>query len=106
MSKEDIVNVARRILGGELHPLEGCRSIVALSGDLSEAERGDPDLLTFAAIESEIDDLPTAATRHLWDPAALTEHVRRGEAYPAQVHDTLFAACSSIIEKFSKRPTP
>ena len=102
MSKVEIVKIARQILSGERPPFEGCRAIVSLQGSLNEAERSDPDWLTFVGVESETDDLPTTATRHLWDAEALAEQDRRAAAYLQEIREVLATACKSIIERFSK----
>lgn len=98
--RQRIARVAARMVAGELDLLEGCREIVALRSGLLEPELYDPDLLAMVGVESELDDMPTEATRKLWAPEALTVKDQEKARYLGQVRDSLLQSCLALIAKW------
>ncbi len=95
-NREQVAAVAAAFLAGELDPLTACRRILPPVG---ERERGDPDVVTIVAIDSETDDLPDPEHRHLWDPAALIEKDAEIEAYFKRAGPMLREACEHLVSK-------
>lgn len=101
MAKREMVSIATQILNGETDPLEGCRRIVRLQGNLSEAEQRDPDFVTLVGIESETDAFPSSEARQHWDARALANVDRERAAYLERNRKWLVDACKGIVAKFS-----
>jgi hypothetical protein len=101
MSKQELVKAAKRILAGDLDPLEGCRLIVRIEQLLPKTYRDDPDLLTLVAIESETDHFAMGEARSYWTSSALEEQDRGRAAYVAKNGDVLRSACRNLIAKIS-----
>lgn len=104
MAKKEIVEIACRVVAGEVDLLEGCRAIVRNQDGLTDEDRNDPDLMTLVAIESETDDLPLGRVRDLWERSALAEPDRRRAAIVSRTKKDLIQACRALIEKFSVEP--
>ncbi len=98
--KQEIASLALSIVGGELDVLEGCRRIVDLRGSLGESEANDPDLLVIVGVESELDDVPSGATRELWAPDALAARDAERDEYLSAVRPELLRACQSIAARW------
>lgn len=96
----DIAGVAAQILNGSIEMLDGCRTIVRMRKGLSESHASDPDLIVFAVVESELDDVPPASMAHLWDPAAFAAKQREKDEYLAAVRENVLRACSSLVAKW------
>ena len=66
---ERAIAIARRMIGGELGVIEGCRTLSSMRWEF-EAEIADQSF-PFVAIASETDDLPIGKVRDLWEIDAL-----------------------------------
>jgi hypothetical protein len=98
--QQQIAEVAAQMVAGEVDLLEGCREIVSLRSSLKEPELYDPDLLAMVGVESELDDVPTGATRALWSPEALADKDHKKDRYLRSVRSTLIASCLMLIAKW------
>ena len=62
--------------------MDGCRAVEALRREDNEAAVVP---IVFAALSSELDDVPGTASRHLWQPEALAEKLEKMKAQEADV---------------------
>jgi hypothetical protein len=79
--RKKVVDVVRAILQGDVDLLSGVRQVANLSRGLSTAEQSDPKILTFVAVDSELDDVPMGSARGLWAAEALAEKDRERDEY-------------------------
>lgn len=78
--------------------LDGCRHMVAYRFR-SGLDPNDPDMLTFAGIESQCDHLPLGSVRQYWDPVALARADREIAEEEAFHRPAALAACESLIRR-------
>ena len=104
-TRQRIVETARAMLDGRLSFIEGERrmSRLRLDADLPEF---DPDMIRFVAIDSETDTLPFGDVRQYWQPAALAKLQPEIERSEQWARDTGWAACQSLIARFSGNAQP
>jgi len=98
-SREELLNVARAMVGGQMHLIEGVRRINALRYDV-----GDPDNEIFHPIIATDDDtlsFPLGAVRSHWSPEALARSDVELERYVTSARKDILDACDKIIRKFS-----
>jgi hypothetical protein len=76
--------VAAGVLEGSVDVADGCQRLERLRAEDEEADVVPP---CFAAWASELDDVPRARTRALWDPGALAEKLEKAKLYQAAVLD-------------------
>jgi hypothetical protein len=81
-------------LRGELDLLSACRHLVQLR-DRLPVQQGDA-MLTIAAVESELDDVPDSDQHPLWDPAALRGRIAERDDYIARVREPVEAALGQV----------
>jgi hypothetical protein len=100
-ARESALAAVTALRSRELPLIEGARRLANLRHEISGAE-DDPDLLFFAAIDSEVDHIPPPAARALCAPSWLAScdaEVRAMEvAYGQQALD----ACARLITRFSR----
>src|SRR4051794_3202823 len=84
-----IVDLARAILSGEVEVFDGVRQIARLIYALPVVEHGDPDLIGFLGVDSELDNIPIGNARRYWAPEALAEKDRQRDAYLAAVRESI-----------------
>ena len=100
-ARAEAVNIARRVLGGEVSILVAARELVGLR--FAASDERDPDFLTFVAIDSETDHLPIGQEREYWAPDALAEkdvEIAKVEEWAREIGA---AACKRLIERFDCR---
>jgi len=68
---------------------------------LPEPESATPDVLTFLAVDSEIDDMLMGAARRRWAPAALAEKGGERAEYLDHARAAIEDACRSIAARFA-----
>jgi hypothetical protein len=95
-----IARIAAQMIAGDLDLLEGCREIVLLRPSLEEPELYDPDVLAMVGVESELDDVPTGATRTLWAPDALARKDQKKARYLEDVRNSLLSSCAALVAKW------
>jgi hypothetical protein len=96
-----MVSIARAILAGEVEVLEGCQQLAELRHALPDGESKAPDILTFAGVDSELDDVPTGHARDLWAPEALAAKDGQRDEYLARARSAIEEACRSLVAKYS-----
>lgn len=99
-ARQRIVETARAMLQGQLSFIEGALRINGsrMNADLPEL---DPDMVCFLLIDSETDTLPFGDVRPLWQPAALAKLQPKIEQSEKWARETGWAACQSLIARFS-----
>jgi hypothetical protein len=100
--REQLAEVARAILRGDLGVVAGARAINRLRHEVA-ADPVDPDFLRFVAIDADTDELPVeTAERDRWDPAALA--AQDAEIAEAEAHwrEAALEGCRRLIERFAK----
>lgn len=99
--KSRIVREARGVLDGSVDLLDASCKIYSYMSRLG-FDRDDPDLIVFACIETEIDDLPIGAERENWATDALDrkeQDVQAARAWAERAGG--LEACRSVITRFS-----
>ncbi|WP_445680118.1 hypothetical protein [Radicibacter daui] len=100
-ARQQIVELARKMIAGELSFIEGSREIVALRG-AARFPDDDPDILTFRAIDSETEVLPFGNVRDLWHKAALERfqpEIDRAEEWAGQ---DATEACRNLTQRIAQ----
>lgn len=101
--KTQVLGLARSMSAGSIDVLKGSILIASIAGLL----RTDPELTyfmnTFIGISSEIDDLPTNSTRHLWSADALEIKDTERAFYRDQIKDDTKNECLSLIDILTKQ---
>jgi len=93
--------LAARMLSGEVDILVGSRRMADLGRRLSLTDPAAPEVATFVAIDSELDDLPMGAVRGRWAAEALAEADGRRDAYLGQIRALIENACRVILARES-----
>lgn len=96
-----ILSIAQALLAGNVEILEACQQLAELRHSLPDSEARSPDILTFAAVASELDDVPTGHARDLWAPDALAVKDREHDEYLARAQSSIEEACRSIARRYS-----
>jgi hypothetical protein len=96
-----IAHVAQAILAEQVDLLTGVREIVDLRRGLPEPLISDEDVMTFVAVESELDDVPTGSVRSRWDASALAEKDQRASAILSSAKESIDRACQGVIARFT-----
>jgi len=92
-----IVDAARRILTGEVDPIEGSRQIARLS---RRAKDPDDELyLVFRGVESETDDFPSGEERANWSPVHLAIKDRERADYLERVRQAVLDGCLALLQR-------
>jgi hypothetical protein len=97
--RAEVVDVARRMLSGELEYLDGARRLAGLRHEAAVRE-DDPDFMAFVAIDSETDEFPIGRVRSEWPDDVLQKlqpEIDEATAWARQFGD---AACESLIRRF------
>ncbi len=94
------VGVARGMLDGSIHYLEGAVELSSLRFEIGLPEN-DSDFLAFTAVASETDHLPLGTARQYWSQEALKKHELEIEQSINWAKEFSLSNCKSIIERFS-----
>jgi hypothetical protein len=97
--REEVVTIARAILGGEMGVVLGARHITALGYAFEDAF--DPDLILWVGIDSQTDHLPVDEERRNWSQQALAiKDVEIAEC-EAFFKDAALDGCRRLLRRFS-----
>jgi uncharacterized protein DUF2489 len=105
-AEAEMVDVARRMLDGELHPFEGVRKLSDLSRRLPVGEDLEAVIRTLQGIDSEIDDLPLGEARSAWAKDALAAKDRERDQYLERTRPEIENACRTILAHWSEAQKP
>jgi hypothetical protein len=94
------VEVARRILSGDIGMIAGCRQLAALGDSVVPDCRVDTDFVVFVAVKSESDALPLEDQRHNWDPSAYDAKQVEVARFESDVREDVLKACRSVVARF------
>ncbi|HEY0615269.1 MAG TPA: hypothetical protein VGC96_11530 [Candidatus Elarobacter sp.] len=95
-----LVDVAQKMLAGEIGPIEGSRKISRLRFDVDDEEN---DVFNpFIGVDSESDDL-VVGNRTLWADAFLEDVDRRYEVYDRGLRPGIADDCRSLLAVFLPR---
>lgn len=94
------VEVARKMLDGSIHYLEGAIELSSLRFEVGLPEN-DSDFLAFTGVASEIDHLPIGSARQHWAKEALIRHEPEIQQSIEWAKKVSLSECKSIIERFS-----
>lgn len=97
-----IIEIARRILSGEVDIVGGARDLARVSHQLGADH--DPDFVFFIGLDSETDHLPIGDVRQHWNPEVLRAKDAELAAHEAKVRERTFEVCQRLIEKYSTKP--
>ena len=99
-SYEDrIVDLAQRMLSGDVGLVEGSRQLVYVFGQLDER---DEDLLApIIAVESETEDFPLGEARNHWSEEALKRKDAEVADYLREVKVKILGACEALVQRYS-----
>ena len=92
--RANLFQAATEALSGERDLLSACRIIV--QGRYAAGLQDSDALVHIVAIESELDDIPGEAVRHVWSPVAYAEKQRQKEAYLAREREGLLESLAHI----------
>jgi len=98
MSRERIVEVARKILIGDIGIVEGSREICKARVGLPDSQLQAEVLLPFIAFESELHNFPIGDTRKLWNEKALVERDTQLKEIVAKAEPELRSACVMLLK--------
>ena len=98
-AEDELLEVARQIIAGEVGLIEGVRVIVRLQSEIG-AGRLDEDFVPFVAVDSETDSLPIGSARELWDSKALLSQDAEINKAEAIYSKTIRDACKKLIVRF------
>lgn len=95
-----LVEIAQKMLAGEIGPIEGSRKISRLRFDVEDEEN---DVFhPFIGIDSESDDV-VVGNRTLWAEAFLEDIDRRYEAYDRALRTGIADDCRALLAVFLPR---
>jgi len=99
-NRRSAVEVARRVIAGDLRIIEGCRQLTRLGHHVVENWMRDPDFVVFVGLESETDHLPLEEERADWNPASFEAQQAEVARFEEAARDEVMAACRSVIARF------
>ena len=99
-SRRRAAEVARGMLDGSIHYLEGALTLSSLRFEVGLPD-DDPDFLAFSLVDSEVDHLPIGAPRQHWSKEALDRHEPEIEESIKWAKKVSLSECKSIVERFS-----
>lgn len=99
--EEKAVDLARRIVAGEVGVIAGSREMWRIGAKIVPDTRIDRDFVVFLALDSETDALPLENERALWDTAAFAEQSLIVTDIETEERASVYAARRSIIDRFA-----
>jgi hypothetical protein len=100
-NRQRVVQIAQGILDGRVSIIAGARQIRGFSGGHIGVGERDPDLNTFAGIDSETDDLPIGDVRQYWAPDALAQKDVEIARCEAMYREPALEAATHLIARFA-----
>ena len=91
--------VARGMLDGSIHYLEGAIELASLRHDV-EAYENDPDFIAFVAVLSRIDRLPIDDSLQQWSEEYLLVHKQEIQKAIKWAKEFSLAQCQSLAERY------
>ncbi|WP_234996271.1 DUF2489 domain-containing protein [Pseudidiomarina planktonica] len=91
--------VARGMLDGSIHYLEGAIELFSLRGEVGLSE-SDKDFRAFTAVASGIDHLPVGESRQYWSQEALGCHEAEIQESIKWAKEASLSECKSIAVRF------
>lgn len=95
----EVLNVAKSMLSGELHLIEGVRRLCDLRSEIDDPENH--VFLAIRGIESETDHFPIGQARSNCDPNYLNKLDAEMESYLSEAQGDILHACEEIIAIYS-----
>ena len=95
----ELIDVAQKMINGELHLIEGVRKLRKLIYDIGREE--DALFLPIIGVESETDHYPIGNLRDQCASSYLQEADSDMEAYLNESKPIILKTCQKIIESFS-----
>ena len=96
-----VIDIARRILSGDLDPIEGCRQINEHRWDLDN-DGLDPRFDAFVEFDRRTMSFPSRSARHLYNPEYLASLDAEAEAFLSAALPIFFQACRQLIHSFGE----
>ena len=96
--RQELIDVARAMLDGKMHLIEGVRKMASLRYDIGEPD--DPIFHPILAIDSETDRFPLGQVRERYAPDALARIDQEMDRYLADARDDILSACKQIVRAF------
>ena len=100
-ARDQAIGLARAILEGRVELIEGARLITYLLPTLGLQDL--TDLMPFAMIDDESDDIPTGPERRYWNPDALEKKDQLLEQVMVRHASAAIEACRTIILRLEDR---
>lgn len=97
--RQEVVDVAKAMMSGELQFLEGARRLSALRHEAAVRE-DDADFLTFVGIASETDEFPLGRVRKEWPDEVLQRIQPEIDEATVWARKIGGPACESLIRRF------
>lgn len=99
LKRLELVNLARGMVSGEVHLIEGVRKLCSLRFEVEDPEN--KVFLAVRGIESETDHFPLGSKRSTCHAGYLEKMDTEMESYMAEVKKDILQACQEIIQFFS-----
>lgn len=93
--RDELASVSRRIVHGELHPIEGCRMVASIRNELPECDATVFDRIVL--VESETEHFPMGEIREHYNAEVLRRLDQEMEDYLHDETGNIKEACRSII---------
>jgi len=95
-----IGEVARGMLDGSVHYLEGAMELASLRHDVG-AYANDQDFMAFVMVLSRIDDLPVDESRQQWSKEYLVQYEAEIEEAIEWAKEFSLSQCQTLAERYS-----
>ena len=99
--RAQVVEIAKRMLSGEIDLIAGSRKLSDLRHAIGESEN--PAFFPIVGFESETDDYPVGEQRQQYDQNELKRLDKEMQDYIEQVKPAVLAACRRILERLEIR---
>ena len=92
--------VARGMLDGSVHYLEGAIELASLRHDVGAYEN-DPDFIAFVAVLSRVDGLPIGESRQQWSKESLVHFEPEIQKAIEWAKEFSLSQCKALAERYS-----
>jgi hypothetical protein len=100
MSKDRVIETARKIICGEIGVVEGSRILSALRVEVTEADH-DPDFIPFIGIDSESDHIPLGSVRAHFSATGLERMDAELKAIEDHYRQLAIEASQRLLERYA-----
>lgn len=97
----EVIAIARRILSGDLDPIEGCRQINEHRWDLDN-DGLDARFDAFVQFDQKTMAFPSESARHLYNADYLAELDARAQAFLSEARPIFLEACRELIRSYGE----